>query len=153
MPKKKYVVTLTAEERSYLQGLVSQGIASARRLVHARILLKSDTGPMGEEWTDDRIMEALDVCRATVERVRRKFVHEGLEAALKRKEQRNRRRRTIDGETEAHLVACACSKPPEGRARWTLQLLGDHIVQLGFVQSVSLETVRQTLKKTRSNHG
>jgi len=153
MPKKKYVVTLTAEERSYLQGLVSRGKASARKLIHARILLKSNSGSLGEGWIDDRIMGALDVCRATVERVRRRFVQEGLEAALNRKEQKNRRSRTIDGEAEAHLVACACSKPPEGRARWTLQLLADHIVELGFVQSVSLETVRQTLKKTRSSHG
>lgn len=149
MPKKQYIVTLTAEERTYLRGLTRKGKTSALKQRHARILLKTDQGPQGEHWTDEEIQRVLDVNRSTVERLRERFVEEGLEAALRRKEQNNRKERKIDGKAEAHLVALACSKPPEGQKRWTLKLLADRLVELEIVDSVSPETVRQTLKKTR----
>ena len=148
MPKKRYIVTLTPEERTYLRGLISKGKAAAFKQRHARILLKTDQGSEGECWTDEKIEQALDVHSSTVERLRRRFVEEGLEAALQRKEQKNRRAKIIDGEAEAHLVTLACSKPPEGRTTWTLQLLADQMVSLEVVDSVSPETVRKTLKKT-----
>ena len=149
MPKKRYIVTLTAEERTYLRGLISKGKAAAFKQRHARILLKTDQGPEGECWTDEKIEQALDVHSSTVERLRRRFVEEGLEAALQRKEQKNRKAKVIDGEAEARLVTLACSKPPDGRTTWTLQLLADQMVSLEVVDSVSPETVRKTLKKTR----
>lgn len=149
MPKKRYIVTLTAQERSYMRGLISKGKTAALKQRHARILLKSDQGREGESWTDEEIQHALDVHPSTVERLRRRFVEEGLEAALKRKEQKHRKAKKIDGESEAHLIALACSQPPEGRQRWTLKLLADRLVALEVVDSVSPETVRQTLKKTR----
>jgi|TARA_B100000959_G_C14867373_1_gene576842 transposase len=149
LPKKRYIVTLTAEERTYLRGLISKGKAAAFKQRHARILLKTDQGPEGECWTDENIEQALDVHSSTVERLRRRFVEEGLEAALQRKEQKNRKAKVIDGEAEARLVTLACSKPPDGRTTWTLQLLADQMVSLEVVDSVSPETVRKTLKKTR----
>ena len=148
MPKKKYIVTLTAEERGFLRDLISKGKAAAFKQRHARILLKTDQGPQGDGWTDEKIEQALEVNASTVERLRRRFVEEGLEAALQRKEQKNRRAKKIDGEAEAQLVAIACSKPPEGRKSWTLKLLTDQLVSLDIVDSVRLETVRKTLKKT-----
>lgn len=148
MPKKKYIVTLTAEERGFLRDLISKGKAAAFKQRHARILLKTDQGPQGDGWTDEKIEQALEVNASTVERLRRRFVEEGLEAALQRKEQKNRRAKKIDGEAEAQLVAIACSKPPEGRKSWTLKLLTDQLVSLEIVDSVSLETVRKTIKKT-----
>lgn len=149
MSPKRYVVTLTAEERSFLQGLVSKGRAAAHKQTHARILLKADEGAQGEGWTDGEIAEALGVAVSTIERIRQRFVEEGLDAALGRKKQENRRVRKIDGDAEAHLVALVCGKPPNGRARWTLRLLADKLVELELVDSVAHETVRQTLKKTR----
>jgi len=153
MPKKHYVVTLTAAERSCLQGLIAKGKVAARKRLHAQILLKADAGPAGDGWTDQQIGEAFDVGRCTVERVRQRFVEEGLEAALTRKPQHNRVPPKIDGQAEAHLIAVACGKPPEGRKRWTLRLLADRLVQLEVVESVSSETVRRALKKTRSSRG
>jgi transposase len=153
MPKKIYAVTLTAAERSSLQALIAKGKVAARKRIHAHILLKADTGPQGDGWKDERIAEAFDVGRCTVERVRRRFVEEGLEAALTRKPQENRVPRKIDGTLEAHLIAVACGTPPEGRKRWTLRLLADRMVALELVDTVSHETVRQTLKKTKSNRG
>ena len=148
MPKKRYVVTLTPEERTYLRSLISKGKAAAFKQRHARILLKTDQGPEGECWPDEKIEHAVEVHSSTVERLRRRFVEEGLEAALQRKEQKNRKAKKIDGEAEARLVTLACSKPPDGRTTWTLQLLADQLVSLEVVDSVSPETVRKTLKKT-----
>jgi transposase len=153
MPKKIHIVTLTAAERSSLQALTAKGKVAARKRIHAQILLKADAGPEGDGWKDEQIAEAFDVGRCTVERARRRFVEEGLEAALTRKPQENRIPRKIDGTLEAHLIAMACGKPPEGRARWTLRLLADRMVALDLVDTVSHETVRQTLKKTKSNRG
>ena len=148
MPKKRYIVTLTLEERTCLRELITKGKTAAFKQRHARILLKTDQGPQGEGWTDEQIEQALDVHSSTVERLRKRFVEEGLEAALQRKEQKNRKAKKIDGEAEARLIALACSKPPEGRATWTLTLLADQLVSLEVVDSVSPETVRKTLKKT-----
>jgi len=151
--KKKYIVTLTQEERGELVALVSRGKCSSRKLTHARILLKADAGEDGPVWGDAAIAEGLDVGKATVERVRREFVEEGLEAALERKKPRREYRRKLDGDGEAHLIALACSQAPEGRSRWTLRLLADRIVELEYVEDISYETVRRVLKKTSLSLG
>lgn len=153
MPAKRYKVTLSAEERAKLTQLVNKGKAAARKLAHARILLLADEGDSGPGWKDDQIVEALSISRSTVERVRQAWVMEGPEAALNHKRPYTTRQRILDGEAEAHLVKLACSAPPEGRERWTMQLLADKLVELGVVESVSDETVRQTLKKTTSSRG
>jgi len=150
---KKYLVTLTAEERKGLEELLSRGKAAARKLMHARILLKADGASDGPDWHDDRIAEALEIGRATVERVRKQFVQEGLEAALERRAPRRTYQRKLDGDGEAHLVALACQEPPEGRSRWTLQLLADRMVALEYVDQISYQTVRRTLKKTNLSLG
>jgi transposase len=151
---KRYKVTLTEEERQQLLALVASGKAAARKVTHARILLKADASPGGPAWADPRIVEALDVGLATVERIRRRFVEEGLEAALVRKPQlRPRRQPKLDGRAEARLIALACSAPPEGRREWTMRLLADRLVELEIVDTISDETVRRVLKKTRSSRG
>ena len=151
--KKKYIVTLTEPEREMLQAMLSRGKAAARKLVHARILLKADASADGPGWKDEQIAEGLEVGRATVERVRREFVEEGLDAALERRRPRREYRRTLDGDGEAHLVALACQQPPEGRSRWTLRLLADRMVQLEYVEQVSKDTVARVLKKTSLSLG
>jgi transposase len=151
--KKKYIVTLTKEERQLLQAMLSRGKAAARKLMRARILLKADESPGGAEWSDDQIAEGLEVGRATVERVRKAFVEEGLEAALERRKPRRQYLHALDGDGEAHLIALACGQAPEGRSRWTLRLLADRMVQLEYVEQVSYQTVRRTLKKTNLSLG
>ena len=140
---KKYVVSLTDSERQSLRTLIAAGKGAARRLAHARILLKADQG-----HTDEEIVEAVEVSRPTVERVRKRFVEESLEAALdpRRTERPNTRR--LDGNQEAQLIALACSAPPPGQLRWTLRLLAEKMVELEHVDTLSYETVRRTLKKT-----
>jgi transposase len=151
---KKYKVTLTAEERNSLQGLIAAGKAAALKLTRARVLLKADAAPGAPAWTDARIAEALEVDVTTIERLRERFVEQGLDAALARKKQsRPSRERKLDGKAEARLVALACSKPPRGRARWTLRLLADKLVELEVVDTVATETVRRVLKKTSSSRG
>jgi transposase len=151
---KKYKVTLTPDERNSLQVLITAGKAAALKLTRARILLKADAAPGGPGWTDVRIAEALEVDVTTVERLRERFVEQGLEAALDRKKQdQPSRQRTLDGQAEARLIALACSQPPQGRVRWTLRLLADRLVELEIVDTVSMETVRRTLKKTSSSRG
>jgi len=151
---KKYLVTLTAEERQALGALISAGKASALKLAHARILLKADQAAGGPAWADERIADALEVGRSTIARVRQRFVDQGLEAALVRKKpDRPSRPRTLDGRAEARLIAVACSAPPDGRREWTMQLLADKLVELRVVGAVSDETVRRCLKKTRSSRG
>lgn len=118
--KKKYIVTLTKEERQSLHAMLSRGKAAARKLMHARILLKADAASDAPGWNDAAIAEGLEVGTATVERVRKAFVEEGLEAALERRKPRRQYRRKLDGDGEAHLVALACGPAPEGRCRWTL---------------------------------
>ena len=151
--KKKYIVTLTEVERRMLQSMVSRGKAAARKLMHARILLKADVSAGRPAWSDDEIAEGLEVGRATVERVRRQFVEEGLEATLERRKPRREYRRRLDGDGEAHLIALACSQPPEGRSRWTLRLLADRMVAMEQVDDLSYETVREVLKKTNLSLG
>jgi hypothetical protein len=153
MPKKTFQVQLSLAERARLQALVTNGTATAHTHIHARILLKADEGPDGPAWTDAMISSALDVGMSTVARVRQAAVQEGLEAALQRKLPKRAYPRTLDGAGEAHLVALACSTPPEGAGRWSLRLLADRMVELDHVETISHETVRQTLKKTNSSPG
>jgi transposase len=151
--KKKYIVTLAPEERQMLQAMLSRGRAAARKLMHARILLKADTSAGGPGWNDDQIAEGLEVGRATVERVRKEFVEDGLEAALEPRKPRRQYLRKLDGDGEAHLIALACGEAPEGRSRWTLRLLADRMVALEQVDHLSYETVREVLKKTNLSLG
>lgn len=150
--RKSYVVVLSPEERDRLEKLISTGRTSSKRQIHARILLKADTSEAGPAWPDEQIGEALEISVSTVARVRRRSVEQGLAAVLDRGVVRRPSRRRLDGEQEARLLAIACSTPPEGRARWTLRLLADKIVELEVVESISHETVRRALKKTRSSH-
>jgi hypothetical protein len=146
-------VALTEEQRAELRGLVGSGVAPARVLTRARILLKADHGEGGPGWSDAAIAGALDVNPSTVLRVRRQFVTEGLAPTLERKRPDRTYERALDGRGEARLVALACAAPPEGRARWSLRLLADELVRLEVVEAISHETVRQTLKKTSSSRG
>ena len=142
----RYTVRLSDDDRETLRLFVSRGTAPARAVTRARVLLKTDAD--GPAWDDARIAEALDLCPATVHRVRKRFVTGGLADAVERKRPDRVYERALDGRGEAGLTRLACSAPPEGRARWTLRLLADHMVTLGY--EVSHETVRQALKKTRS---
>lgn len=145
---KKYIVTLTDTERETLRTLITSGKGAARRLAHARVLLKADQG-----LPDQTIVAEVDVSGPTVERIRRRFVEEGFAAALDPHRPETRRRGKIDGEVEAHLIALACGTPPEGAAHWTLRLLADKLVELEYLDTVSHETVRQALKKTNCSPG
>ncbi len=149
---KKYIVRLTPEERTALETLVSTGKTPARAQIHARILLKADCSPEGPAWPDPVISEALDVSLPTVQRVRQTLVLEGFDAALHRKLPPPRQRK-LDGQQEAHLIALACSTPPDGHKRWSLRLLTERFVALEEGAPVGRETVRQILKKTNSNPG
>lgn len=151
--RPKYTVTLTADERQQLEELIRSGKRSARTITRARILLKADCGPDGPGEEDDVIVEALDTSLSTVHRIRERFVTEGVEAAITTRRPRREYERRLDGTQEAQLIAIACSAPPTGRGRWTMQLLASRIVELGYVERVSRETVRTTLKKTRSSRG
>jgi transposase len=150
---KRYHVTLTPEERAELERMVSAGRAAARKLAHARVLLKADEAEGGPGWTDGQIAEALDVGLSTVYRVRQRFVEDGLEAALVRQPTSRTYARRLDGAGEARLTALACSAPPDGRKRWTLGLLADRVVALGHAEALSYETVRRVLKKVGPSRG
>ena len=143
-----YRVELTETQRAELRGLVGAGVAPARMLTRARILLKADHGEGGPGWSDAAIVAALDVNASTVLRVRRQFVTDGLAATLARKRPDRIYERRLDGAQEAHLIALACSAAPEGQAHWSRRLLADALVRLEVVETISYETVRQTLKKT-----
>lgn len=147
--KDKFVVRLAAAQREELERLAATGQRAAATITRARILLKADAQRDG--WTDDQVAAALDTSAATVARVRKKFVQQGLEAAVHRKRPTGRQYRKLDGAQEARLIALACSPPPEGRERWTLQLLADKLVELRVVEAISDDTVQRTLKKTRSS--
>jgi hypothetical protein len=151
--RKKYVVTLSEAERAHLRTLVGRGTAPARTLAHARILLKANRGEAGPGWTDAAIAAALEVDPTTVARIRRVYVTDGLAAALHRKAPDRVYERKLDGQQEAHLIAVACSAPPEGQRRWTLRLLAERLVRLEIVDTVSTETVRRVLKQTPSSRG
>jgi len=144
---KKYLVRLTEDEPTYLKSLIHKGKVAAHKRLHAEILLKADLGELGEKWQDKQIGETFGLSTRTVERVRERLVREGLESALNRAAPVRARKRKIDGENEAHLVALLCGDAPEGRSRWTLRLLGQRMVELGYVESVAHETIRQALKK------
>jgi hypothetical protein len=144
---KKYIVRLNEEERRQLTELVTKGKSAASKIRHANILLKADAD--GPAWKDERIAEGFFVRVSTVNAVRQRFVQQGLEAALNRKKQdMPSRKRVLDGEKEAKVIALRCNQAPKGHARWTLRLLAEKAVELEIVDSISHETVRQTLKKT-----
>lgn len=152
MSEKKYIVRLSDDERLYLKELLRKGMIPARRLQKAQILLKADESEGGEGWSDSRIMEALNASASMVYRVRQQLVEEGVEATLARKKRATPPVPSVfDGEKEAKLIALACSQAPEGRCRWTLQLLAEHLVMLKVVDEVSASTVARALKKTNSS--
>jgi hypothetical protein len=149
---KKYVVRLSGEERERLETLIRKGKSPARRLLKARILLKADVSEAGDGWSDSKIIEALETSASMVYRVRKQLVEEGFEAVLSRKQRATPAvARIFDGEKEAKLIALACSKPPKGRARWSLRLLENKVVELGIVDRASDSTIGRTLKKTFSS--
>lgn len=146
---KKYIVSLSREERKSLKRIITSGKGPARMFTRARILLKADVGGEGPGWPDEKIAEALDVTVQTIERIRKQLVEEGMEAVLKRRKYVQKvSRKKLDGDAEAHLIALACSETPEGYSRWSLRLLADRMVELGYVESISHEAVRRVLKKT-----
>jgi transposase len=149
---KRYIVTLSAEEREHLDTLIQKGTSPARQVLKARILLKADASDAGDAWSDSQIATALDTSIDTVARTRQQLVEEGLEAALTRKHSpASARPRIFDGAAEAKLIALACSEPPKGRARWSLKLLEEAVVELNIVVRASDNTIGRTLKKTRSS--
>lgn len=148
---KKYIVRLHADEKAYLQKIIRVGKTKAYRIRHANILLAACVN--GGNMSDQEIAKAFSCHRRTVENIRRRFVEQGLEAALERQKRAHPpRERLLDGDGEAKLIALSCSQAPEGHSRWTLQLLADKLVELQVVESISYETVRQVLKKTNLNH-
>src|SRR6202047_3998466 len=148
---KKYVVRLSGEEREQLDALIRKGKSAAQRLLKARILLKADVSQAGEGWSDSRINKALETSASMVYRVRKQLVEEGFEAVLSCKQRLPAVARIFDGEKEAKLIALACSKPPKGRARWTLRLLEKKVVELQIVDRASDSTIGRALKKTFSS--
>jgi len=149
----KYVVRLTEEERDELQGIVGRGKVAAAKRMRAQVLFKADAGPEGSGPTDEQVAEALDVSMVTVHRVRKAYVEAGLRTAIERRPNAGHPQRKLDGAAEAQLIAVACSPAPSGRARWTLRMLADKLVELEVVDSIGKDCVRQTLKKTRSSRG
>ena len=150
MPAKKYIVRLSEEERQTLKMIIGKGKSAAYRIKHANILLKADAD--GSNWPDERVVEAFECHRNTVENVRKRFVTRGFEAALERKKRLTPpRKKIIDGEREARIIAISRTTPPPGRAKWSLRLLADKIVELGIVESASHMTVQRALKKTNSS--
>lgn len=150
---EKYVVRLTAAEREELEAMTRQRRIAADKQLRAKILLHADQGEFGPGWLDQQLIEAFGASRSKISRLRRQLVLEGFRAALSRRTSTQPRRRKLDGEQEAHLVAVACSAPPAGRAKWTLQLLADRLVELKIVDSISRDCVRKTLKKTCFSRG
>jgi transposase len=146
--KKKYAVVLTDAERQQRQQLIAAGTAPARKLTHARVLLKADEGPGGPGWVDEAIAAAVETSQPTVARLRKQYAEQGLAAALNRRAPRRVYERKLDGAQEARLVAVACSAPPAGHTRWTLRLVADRLVELEIADEVSYQTVRRVLKKT-----
>lgn len=151
--KKKYIVKLSEEERTYLAEKISSGVESARSLRRAWVLLKADQGEHGPAWSDERISEAYEISSTSVYQIRRRYHQRGLKGTIARKKPDRVYERCLDGEAEAHLIALTCSDPPEGYGRWTLRLLRDEMVALEYVESLSHETIRTTLKKTNLSPG
>jgi transposase len=152
MPKK-YIVNLSEVEQKSLKKLTTTGKHAAYKINHGRVLLLADVNQSEVSWSDKAIASALNISISTIERVRRRFVMEGVDAALNYRPGRGRKQKRLDGDTEAHLLAIACSEAPSGRERWTLRMLADKMVELNYVESISHETVRQTLKKTKLSLG
>ena len=150
---KKYVVKLTADERAQYERIVHTGKSAAWKIQHAQALLKLDQGEHGPAWSDERIAEAFGITTRSVGNWRKQAVEEGPDSLLKHEWRPRPEARKLDGEGEARLTTLACSKPPEGRGSWTLQLLGQRLVELKIVDTISYETVRRTLKKTISSRG
>ena len=148
---KKYIVELTPEEREELQGVIRAERMAAHKRLHAQMLLKLDQGPEGPGWTDAQVAEAFDCLPRTAERLRRRLVENGFEGVLEHGNHGAHRVRKLDGVAEAHLIALACSQAPPGRNRWTVRLLADEMVALGYVDSCGKSTVHATLKKTSLN--
>ena len=146
----KYRVELNEEQRQHLEKITSSGIYPVRQIKHAQILLKSD---QKEHWSYEQISKAFDITAVTIAKVRRTFVQDGLEAALQRKKPDREYEHALDGEAEAYLIALACSEPPSGREHWSLRLLQNRFVKLGYADSISHETIRRVLKKTNSSPG
>jgi hypothetical protein len=152
MQNKKYVVELTSEERTQLATMIKRGKTAGYKIRHAQMLLRIDQGEHGPGWSDGKTAEALGSHITSLERLRKRFVEEGLEAALERHKRKNYTRK-LDGDAEAHLIAIACSEPPEGRSEWSLRLLADKLVELNIVESISHMAVSRTLKKTKLSRG
>lgn len=149
MPRIRYKVTLSRQEREELAGITTRGRHNSQKILNALILLSGDEGRCQKRnRTNQAIAELLPVSRKKIDRVKRRFVEEGLEAALDKRKAERSHTRKADGDVEAHLVALSCSKPPPGHARWSLRLLADRMVELQYVDSISYETVRRVLKKT-----
>lgn len=148
-----YKVTLTAGERDQLKAIMNKGKHSSQQFRNACILLNCDSGKYGDPFSNDQIAQMLQITTKTVERVKQRFIEDGFEACIERKPYPEVKELKADGDFEAHLIALSCSKAPQGRSRWSLRLLADKMVELKFAESVSYETVRQVLKKTRSNRG
>lgn len=154
MAMNTYKVTLTQEERNQLSGITRSGNHSAKKMLHALILLNVDRGPFADEWqTNEQICKILKIGMRTIDRVKKRFVEEGFEASLKMAPTSRKYEKLVDGDLEAHLIALACGQPPKGHARWSLRLLADKAVELQYADSISYETVRRTLKKTNLNLG
>jgi hypothetical protein len=152
-PNIKHRVTLTGEERDYLQKLIKKGNTAGYRIRHAQLLLALDEIPANEQWTDEKLGKAYGTHIRAIGNLRKRFVEESFEAALERKKREIPPVIKIDGETEAKIIALTCSRPPEGRCRWTLQLLADKVVELGILDSISDHGIGDLLKKTTLNHG
>lgn len=148
-----YKVSLTADERDQLKTIMNKGKHSSQQFRNACILLNCDTGQHGQPFSNEEIARMLQITTKTVERVKQRFIEEGFEACIERKAYPEVKELKADGDFEAHLIALSCSKAPEGRSRWSLRLLADKMVELQFAESVSHETVRQVLKKTKLNRG
>lgn len=151
---EKYIVTLEPQERERLEALVSKGRHAAQTIVSALILLNCDmSGQRERRRSSEELAEVLQISARKIDRVKRRFVEEGLDAVLERQPSQRACERIVDGDVEAHLIALSCGEPPKGHARWSLRLLADKAVELQYVQAISYETVRRTLKKTNSNPG
>ena len=151
---KKYTVTLTLEERDYLEQITAKGKHRSRRILNALTLLACDEGEhQPKRSKNEEIAKVLNTSMRKIDRTKRRFVLDGFEAALEGKKSNRTYKKRVDGDVEAHLVALSCSNPPEGYSRWTLRLLSDKAVELGYIENISHETVRRVLKKTKSNLG
>ncbi len=148
-----YKVTLTAPERDQLKAIMSKGKHTSQQFRNACILINCDSGKFGQPFSNEQVAQMLQVTAKTVERLKQRFVEEGFEACIDRKPYPEVKEIKADGDFEAHLIALSCSKAPAGRSRWSLRLLADKMAELNFAQSVSHETVRQVLKKTKLNRG